>query len=230
MSKALVLLSGGQDSVTSLFWAKQFYDEVIAISIHYGQRHYAELDAARKVAELAKVKHRVLELPALALIGGSALLDDSQPLLGSGGLADAQAPDGLPTSFVPGRNMLFLATAAAVAVREQAKDIVTGVCQTDFSGYPDCRRDFIDAMEKAATLAMPSGSGPIRIITPLMYLTKAETVKLAWRLGSTCWEALGYSLTCYQGKKPGCGTCAACELRANGFHEAGHNDPASSAR
>lgn len=226
MSKALVLLSGGQDSVTSLFWAKQFYDEVLAVSINYGQRHKSELVAAGRVVEVARVKHRILDLPALALIGGSALVDASQEIKASGGLVDAQMPNGLPTSFVPGRNLLFLATAAAVAVKEGIKDIVTGVCQTDYSGYPDCRRDFIDAMEKAVTLAMPSSSGPIRIMTPLMYLTKAETVKLAWRLGEDCWEALGYSITCYQGERPGCKVCPACEMRARGFVEAGHLDPA----
>lgn len=224
MSRAIVLLSGGQDSTTCLFWAKQNYDEVIAVSIFYGQRHKAELEAAKKIVLLAGVSHRTLELPALKLLGDSALVDKDQELTAAGGRPDREMPQGLPTSFVPGRNLLFLATAAAVAVKEGAKDIVTGVCQTDFSGYPDCRREFIDALEKAITLAMPSSAGPLRIVTPLMFLSKAETVKLAMRLH--CLGALSYSVTCYHGKRPGCGTCPACELRAKGFAEAGVSDPA----
>jgi len=106
-----------------------------------------------------------------------------------------------------------------------AKDIVTGVCQTDYSGYPDCRREFIDAFEKMITLAMPSSVGPMRVHTPLMYLTKAETVRLAGRLPE-CTEALAHTITCYQGKRPGCGECGACVLRAKGFAEAGRKDPA----
>lgn len=225
MSKAIVLLSGGQDSTTSLFWAKMHYDEVDAVSIFYGQRHAAELQAAREIAEMAGVPHFQAEAPILQRLSDSALVDSGKELTGAGGRVDTAMPQGLPSSFVPGRNMLFLATAAAVAVKHGARDIVTGVCQTDFSGYPDCRREFIDAMEKAATLAMPSSCGPIRIITPLMYLTKAETVHMARRLPGA-WEALARSITCYNGKRPGCGTCPACELRAKGFAEAGIADPA----
>lgn len=194
MSKAVVLFSGGQDSTTCLFWARVAFDEVVAVSVFYGQRHRAELRAAQEIAARASVRHLVLEAPALGALGGSALVDSISPIAGSGGHADAQAPGGLPTSFVPGRNALFLALAAAVAVKEGARDVVTGTCQTDYSGYPDCRREFIDAQERALTLAMPS-SCPIRVSTPLMYLTKAETVRLARRLPG-CWEALALSVTC----------------------------------
>lgn len=225
MSKAIVLLSGGQDSTTSLFLAKTLFDEVVAVSCHYGQRHANELSAAAKVAELAGVKRLEVSIPVLENLGGSALVDTAKPLTWEGGLVDGAMPQGLPSSFVPGRNMLFLAVAAAVAVSQGTKDIVTGVCQTDFSGYPDCRREFIDAMERAATLAMPSSCGPIRIHTPLMWLTKSESVLLAKRLPG-CWEALGQSITCYEGKRPGCGICPACVLRAKGFAEAGFADPA----
>lgn len=225
MSKAVVLLSGGQDSTTALFWARIHSDEVIAVSVNYGQRHEAELVAAARIAALARVPRIVLDVPALKLIGGSALVDIDLELRGEGGIPDAAMPGGLPTSFVPGRNALFLTLAAAVAVREGAQTIVAGVCQTDFSGYPDCRREFIDAMEVALTLAMPSSSGPLRILTPLMYLTKAETVRLARRLPG-CLDALALSVTCYQGQRPGCGSCPACELRARGFREAGVADPA----
>lgn len=225
MAKAIVLLSGGQDSTTGLYWAKQNFDEVVAVSIFYGQRHKAELEAAAAIAAKAGVPQRVIEIPALGGLGNSALVDTSKPLTFEGGIPDAAMPQGLPSSFVPGRNALLLTLAGAVAVKEGAKDIVTGVCQTDYSGYPDCRREFIDAMEAMLAQAMPSSSGPFRIATPLMHMTKAETVRLAQRLPG-CWEALAVSLTCYEGKRPGCGKCASCDLRAKGFAEAGLNDPA----
>lgn len=224
MTRAVALLSGGQDSTTSLFWAKQHFDEVHAVSVNYGQRHVAELEAAREIAELAQVPHRVFDLGLLGQLGDSALVDPSQPLTWSGGREDAEMPQGLPSSFVPGRNVLLLSTAAAYAVKLGAKDIVAGMCQTDYSGYPDCRREFMDSLEVTLTLAMPSSAGPIRIITPVMWLTKAETVLLASRLG--CFGALALSITCYHGKRPGCGKCPACALRAKGFKEAGFPDPA----
>lgn len=224
MTDAIVLLSGGQDSTTCLYWAMNQFSSVRALSVVYGQKHAIELTAAKDIAARAGVPHDTLDLTVLAQIGGSALVGDGE-IAGSGGLVDVTMPQGLPTSFVPGRNMLFLATAASYAVRHEARRIVTGVCQTDFSGYPDCRRDFIDAMEVAATMAMPSSCGPIEILTPLMRLTKAETVKLARELPG-CWEALALSVTCYNGRRPGCGTCPACELRARGFYEAGEVDPA----
>lgn len=224
MTDAIVLLSGGQDSTTSLFWAREQFASLRALSVFYGQKHQIELRAARDIASAAGVPHDVYNLDVLAQIGGSALVGDGE-LAGSGGYVDVAMPQGLPTSFVPGRNMLFLATAASYAVHHGARRIVTGVCQTDFSGYPDCRRDFIDAMENAATMAMPSSCGPIEILTPLMQLTKAETVRLARRLPG-CWDALALSVTCYNGQRPGCGTCPACELRLRGFDEADEVDPA----
>jgi 7-cyano-7-deazaguanine synthase len=225
MSKAIALLSGGQDSTTSLYWAQQSFDKVMAVSIFYGQRHAQELDAASRIAGIANLTHLVLELPVLGKLADSALVDASKPIKGSGGIADKEMPQGLPTSFVPARNALMLTVAAAVAVKEGAKDIITGVCQTDYSGYPDCRREFIDALEKSLTLAMPSSAGPIRIHTPLMNMTKAETVRMAKRIPG-CWAALGLSVTCYEGLRPGCGVCPACELRKKGFAEAGFPDPA----
>lgn len=226
MSKAIVLLSGGQDSTTCLFWAATMFDEVRAVSIFYGQRHKAEVGAATAIAKAASVAHDVIALPVLGDLSDSDLVREGTAILGAGGRPDATMPQGLPTSFVPGRNALFLTVAAAYAVKHGARDIVTGVCQTDFSGYPDCRREFIDAQEKALTLAMPSSAGPIQIHTPLMLMTKAETVRLARRLPG-CWEALRHSITCYNGVAGGCGTCPACALRAKGFAEAGESDPAS---
>ena len=226
MTKAVILLSGGQDSTTSLFWARTCFDEVHAVSVNYGQRHEAELDAARRVGQMAGVaSHAFLELGILAMLGGSALVDGGALTL-DGGHADKEAPNGLPSSFVPARNVFLLTAAAAVAVKHGARDVVTGVCQTDFSGYPDCRRSFVDALEVALTAGLPSSCGPMRISTPLMWMTKAETVRLARRLPG-CWEALAHTVTCYQGSRPGCGTCAACVLRAKGFAEAGTADPAA---
>lgn len=222
----VVLLSGGQDSTTTLYWAKQEFASVHAVSVLYGQRHAVELDAAERVAQLAGVPRTVLHLPVLADIGDSALVNSVENIAGAGGYDDAEAPEGLPTSFVPGRNLLFLSMAAAVAVKLKAKNIVTGVCQTDYSGYPDCRRSFVDAFQQAATLAMPSSAGPIVVHTPLMFLTKRETVDMARKLPG-CWEALALSVTCYEGQRPGCGKCPACALRAAGFTEAGVADPAA---
>lgn len=226
MKRALVLLSGGQDSTTTLFWAKHHFDEVDAISLFYGQRHSVELDAARQIAELACVHYHRFDLPQGLFGAGSALTDKTLELKGEGGIADREMPKGLPTSFVPGRNMVFLAIAASAGAARGITDIVTGVCQTDYSGYPDCRDIFVQAMSEAATQAMPSSLGPIKIHTPLMNLTKAETVKLAQSLPG-CMEALALSVTCYNGQRPGCGTCPSCELRAVGFAEAGVKDPAS---
>jgi 7-cyano-7-deazaguanine synthase len=225
MSKAIVLLSGGQDSTTCLGWARAMFDEVHAVSVNYGQRHVTELEAAKEIAALAGVtSHEIIDGALLGQIGDSALVRMDREIKGEGGHIDVAMPQGLPTSFVPGRNLFFLTIVAAIAVKLGVKDIVTGVCQTDFSGYPDCRREFIDAFEACATLAMPSSAGPLRVHTPLMYLTKAETVKLAERLGCMPW--LARSITCYHGKRPGCGTCPACDLRAKGFAEAGVKDPA----
>lgn len=223
--KAVVLLSGGQDSTTSLYWAKMNFDQVLAVSVNYGQRHNAELEAAGEIAKRAGVPRELLTLALLAQIGDSDLVKPDTLIMASGGRQDAKMVDGLPTSFVPGRNLLFLGAAAAFAVKHGIKDIVTGVCQADYSGYPDCRREFIDSFERTATLAMPSSSGPIRVHTPLMNISKAESVALARRLPG-CWEALALSITCYEGKRPGCGKCPACELRAKGFAEAGETDPA----
>jgi 7-cyano-7-deazaguanine synthase len=220
---AVVLLSGGQDSTTCLYWAKHHFGELHCIGIGYGQRHANELKGAKRSARLAGVRFRRLDLKVLAELGGNALVDHKQDLAAVGGRLDIQAPDGLPTSFVPGRNALFLSVAAAYAVQIGAKDIITGVCQTDYSGYPDCREEFVSAMAQALTLAMPSSARPIRVHTPLMFLTKAETVHLARKLDG-CWEALALTITCYEGTR--CGTCAACELRARGFAEAGYEDPA----
>ncbi|GBD00312.1 7-cyano-7-deazaguanine synthase [bacterium HR18] len=170
---ALVLLSGGQDSTTCLYWALHYFPKVEAIGFHYGQKHAVELEQARKIAEQAGLPFTVLDLRGL--LHGSALTEHDQDV----SAAHPLAPH-LPASFVPGRNALFLTLAASYGFTRGIHDLVGGMCQTDYSGYPDCRRAFIDAMERALSLALDT---TIRIHTPLMHLTKAETWRLARELG-----------------------------------------------
>lgn len=209
---AVVLLSGGQDSTTCLSWALDNYDRVKAVGFDYGQRHRIELDAARKVAEEAGVEFEVVVVPGLR---GSSLTDHDQEVDADGGL------HGLPSTFTPGRNLVFLSLSVGVAVEFGAGALVTGICQTDFSGYPDCREDFRAAMERAVNKAL--GIDWMKIEAPLMELSKAETVLLAQSLGGL--ELLAHSHTCYEGVRPACGKCPACLLRLRGFQEAGVKDP-----
>ena len=173
MAGALVLFSGGQDSTTCLFWAKERFDPVEAIGFDYGQRHAVELQQAQSIAGTAGVRFDVLDLRGL--LGSSALVDRDQPV-------DAKHPLAmhLPATFVPGRNLLFLSIAASVAYGRGITDLVGGMCETDFSGYPDCRRAFVDSLEATLHLALES---PVRVHTPLMTLDKADTFKLAEDLG-----------------------------------------------
>jgi 7-cyano-7-deazaguanine synthase len=212
---AVVLLSGGQDSTTCLFWALREFHSVRALSIFYGQRHQVELEAAKQIAGVAGVPHEVLSIEGVL----DSLADSA--LVSGGDVAKEHRVGGLPASFVPGRNVFFLATAAAFAFKYGIQNLVTGTCQTDYSGYPDCRDGFIKSMQ--VTLSLALGTDFI-IHTPLMWLTKAETVYLAANLPG-CLEALSLSHTCYEGWRPPCGECPACVLRAKGFAEAGVQDP-----
>jgi len=224
VSKAVVLFSGGQDSVTCLWWAKMVHDDVHAVTIEYGQRHHAEIAAAEKIAAMAGVPWSLFQFNALKEIGDSALLNKDEEIKLQGGRHDPETPQGLPTSFVPGRNIFFLGIAAAYAAKIEAEYVVGGMCDTDYSGYPDCRLDTIQSLEHTFKLGL--GATPeIKLETPLMRKTKAETVALAARLPG-CLDALAHSITCYNGEHPGCGTCPSCELRAKGFEEAGIPDPA----
>lgn len=225
MRTAIVLLSGGQDSTTSLYIARLLYDHIITVSYDYGQRHRAELDAAREIAALAGVPNRRVAIPALQSDQSSALINPARLLQPTGGNRDRHAPQGLPTSFVYGRNLIFLSTLLPILGEEGAHDIVAGLCEEDYSGYPDCRREFVDAFERVASLAIPSSRGPVRVLTPLMHATKAQSVRIARRLNG-CWDALAITISCYRGRRPGCGECPACLLRAKGFKEAGEEDPA----
>jgi len=221
MSSCVVVLSGGQDSATCLHLARVLYDDVVAVSFDYEQRHRAELAAAAEMCAAVAVPHVVLPATALSVLGGNALTDAGIPVTGT-------AEGGLPSTFVPFRNVVFLTLAAAVGVKGAAPGrpvhVITGVCETDFSGYPDCRRSTMDALEAALTLAVDR---PVRIVTPLMYVNKAETCLLARRLGPAALHAMALSVTCYEGKRPGCGACPACILRARGFADAGFPDPAN---
>ena len=172
---AVVLFSGGQDSTTCLFWAKGRFAAVSALAFDYGQRHAVELRQARIVADLAGVPFETMDIRGL--LGNSALLAIEGGNVNAPHAADAT----LPASFVPGRNLLFLTLAAIAAYNQGIADLVTGMCQTDFSGYPDCRRAFADSLE--TTLALALAPRPFRIHTPLMDLDKADTFRMAEELG-----------------------------------------------
>ncbi len=211
-SSALVVFSGGQDSTTCLSWALQHFETVEAVFFDYGQRHLIEWQSAESIARKRGVKLHKLNVPTFSEIGGNSLVD-STPI-------ELEGRQGLPSTFVPGRNLVFMTFAAALAWKLGIKDLVTGVCQTDFSGYPDCRLNTMEALEKSLELGM---EWPFKIHTPLMFMTKAETVTLAQEVGAL--EDLAYSHTCYEGQFPPCGRCPACELRAKGFAEVGIPDP-----
>ncbi|MCX8097584.1 MAG: 7-cyano-7-deazaguanine synthase QueC [Casimicrobiaceae bacterium] len=221
---ALVLFSGGQDSATCLAWALERYARVETIAFDYGQRHAVELQVRQaflgalrqrfaRWAERLGEDHR-FELPLLGQLSETALTREAEIRL---------LASGLPNTFVPGRNLLFLALAAIVAYRRDIAVLVGGMCETDFSGYPDCRAAFIAAMQQALTLGIDQ---PFRIETPLMRLDKAATWALAEALGGpTLVEAIvEHTHTCYLGERGqrhpwgyGCGACPACELRARGY-------------
>ena len=215
--KSLVILSGGQDSTTCVYWAiERFGKEAVeSVTFDYGQLHRHELHAASRVAAFAGIRNVVLPIDTFKAIGGSALTDPSIEVPRT-----AEENEGLPATFVPGRNLVFLTLAAAYAWRYDIHNLVTGVAQTDYSGYPDCRRDTIDALEKTLALGLERR---FTIHTPLMHLSKKETVLLAKELGAL--EAMALTHTCYNGRVPPCGECAACLLRARGFAEAGIPDP-----
>ena len=218
-NRALVVLSGGQDSTTCLYWALDRFGagRVEALTFDYGQRHRIELDCAGQIAKYAGVVHATLPIDTFAALGGNALTD-------SGIAVDEATGNELPNTFVPGRNLIFLTFAAAFAWQRGIVDLVSGVAQTDYSGYPDCRRDTIDALEQSLNLGMER---TFTLHTPLMNLSKKETVELAQDLGAL--NAMALTHTCYNGERPPCGQCPACQLRAKGFLEAGIADPLTSA-
>ncbi|HDF1979758.1 TPA: 7-cyano-7-deazaguanine synthase QueC [Staphylococcus aureus] len=206
--KAIVVFSGGQDSTTCLFYAKKHFKEVELVTFNYGQRHDTEIEVAKQIAQDQGMKHHVLDMSLLSQLTPNALTQHDMEITNN--------EDGIPNTFVPARNLLFLSFAGALACQIGAKHIITGVCETDFSGYPDCRDSFIKSMNVTLSLAMDKD---FVIHTPLMWLNKAETWKLSDEL-----EVLDYirtkTLTCYNGIiGDGCGECPACHLRQRGLNQ-----------
>ncbi len=223
---ALVLFSGGQDSTVCLAWALERFARVETVGFRYGQRHAAEMELRplirERMAALASGwkarlgEDHLVTLEALGAIAETALTRE-QPI--------ATAPDGLPTTFVPGRNLIFLAFAGALAYRRGARHIVGGMCETDYSGYPDCRDDTIKAMQVAPTLGLDRR---VRLHTPLMWIDKAATFALAQEIGGQPFLDLvvEHTHSCYLGDRTrrhdwgyGCGACPACRLRAEGYRK-----------
>ncbi|EGQ3524373.1 7-cyano-7-deazaguanine synthase QueC [Staphylococcus pseudintermedius] len=208
MSKAIVVFSGGQDSTTCLLWALKLYDEVETITFSYNQRHKQEIEVAKKISKDFGVKNQVIDASVINELTVNALTRDMD--------IDVDNDTGLPNTFVPGRNILFLTLASVVAYQRKADTIVTGVCETDFSGYPDCRNEFVRALEPALQLGLDKN---ITIKTPLMWLNKAETWELAANLGHLEY-VVNNTLTCYNGViGQGCGDCPACKLRRKGLEK-----------
>lgn len=216
--KAVILLSGGLDSVTVLAQASQQY-ECYALSFRYGQKHSAELLAAQRIAKHFKVAdHKIADIN-LSLWGGSALTDENIDV------PDAGAAAGIPVTYVPARNTIFLSFALAWSEVLKSNHIFIGVNAVDYSGYPDCRPEFIQSFEQTARLATKTGveGEQITIHTPLIHLSKAQIIQLGLSLGVD----YSHTVSCYQADMDGkaCGHCDACDLRKKGFAEAGVSDP-----
>lgn len=213
-TKAVVIFSGGQDSTTCLFWARNRYDVVEAITFDYGQKHSIEIEQSKYICEKYQIKQTIIDISFLDTLVESALT--------SNGDVNKLNDKGLPSSFVPNRNQLFITLAHAYSQKIGADTLVTGVCQTDYSGYPDCRENFIKSIQFASNLGSDSD---IQIETPLMNLTKAETFLLAAK--ERCLDVvIKESHTCYNGVREelhewgyGCNNCPACELRKKGYEE-----------
>lgn len=205
---AVVVFSGGQDSTTCLLYANKHYKKVYAVSFDYHQRHVAELDAAKEICEKLDVEQTIMDMTLLNQLAPNSLTRDDMQV-------DSDAPEeGTPNTFVDGRNMLFLTFAAVFAKQKGVTDILTGVSQSDFSGYPDCRDEFIKSLNVSLNLAMDY---EFDIITPLMWIDKEETWELADKLGGFD-LVRNMTLTCYNGiKGDGCGNCPACKLRKKGL-------------
>jgi len=205
--KAVVVFSGGQDSTTCLFWAQKQFDEVIAVTFDYGQRHRLELECASLICKEQGIEHHILDMSLLNQLAPNALTRTDIEI-------EHGAKGELPSTFVEGRNMLFLTFAGVLAKVKGAKHIVTGVCETDFSGYPDCRDVFIKSLNVTLNLSMDYD---FVVHTPLMWLDKAQTWELADQLGKFDYVR-EKTLTCYNGViGSGCQNCPACELRQRGL-------------
>ncbi len=215
-SRALVILSGGQDSATCLFWAAKRFERLTCITFDYGQRHRVELECAQRLAQSVNAPWALIPINSLSALSDNALTSNKI------GVNEASSFNGLPATFVPGRNAIFLTLAAAHAAPQGIHDLVLGACETDFSGYPDCRDSFLASMETSLTKAMDF---EMRIHRPLMWLDKAQTFALADELGVLD-RVVRETHTCYEGDHKslhawgyGCNNCQACELRRKGYEE-----------
>ncbi|MCO7175061.1 7-cyano-7-deazaguanine synthase QueC [Sporolactobacillus kofuensis] len=218
MKKAVVVLSGGLDSTTCMSVAQNEGYTLYPITFRYGQRHQREVEQAKKIADFYSVhEHRIVDLDFFRQLGGSALTDASIEV------PDQGEDQGIPVTYVPARNMIFLSLATAYAEVIDAEAIFTGVSSVDYSGYPDCRPEFIQSMNQTINLATKTGVSThhLKIKTPLMQLTKGETV----RLGNTLGAPYQLTTSCYNGDTEACGTCDSCRLRIKGFKDAGAVDP-----
>lgn len=206
--EAVVVFSGGQDSTTCLLWALKKYKKVYAVSFDYGQRHVLELECAKEICKKLNVEHNILDMNLLNQLAPNSLTRTDMKV-------DEDAPtSGTPNSFVDGRNMVFLTFVAIYAKQKNITDIITGVSQSDFSGYPDCRDIFIKSLNTTLNLAMEFD---FDIITPLMWIDKEETWEMADKLGGFD-IVRNMTLTCYNGiKRDGCGNCPSCKLRKKGL-------------
>ncbi|MEK4023333.1 7-cyano-7-deazaguanine synthase QueC [Sporosarcina sp. FSL W7-1283] len=206
--KAVVVFSGGQDSTTCLFWALKQFKEVTTVTFDYGQRHHAEIECARNIAEELGVSFKVLDMTLINQLSANALTRDTIKI--------TEEVGELPSTFVPGRNHLFFSFAAVYAQAIGASHLVTGVSETDFSGYPDCRDTFVKSLNVTLNLAMDA---KFVMHTPLMWLDKASVWELSDQLGAFDFIQQR-TLTCYNGiPAAGCGTCPACKLRSQGLEE-----------
>lgn len=206
-NKALVVFSGGQDSTTCLFWAMERYSEVEVVTFNYGQRHALEIDIAKQIATEQGIKQHILDMSLLSQLSPNALTNHEVTITHD---------SSVPNTFVPARNLLFMSFAAALAYQIDAKHIITGVCETDFSGYPDCRDNFIKSLNVTINLSMDVN---FEIHTPLMWLDKKETWALADTLGKLDYVR-NKTLTCYEGiPADGCGECPSCILRNKGLND-----------
>jgi 7-cyano-7-deazaguanine synthase len=219
---AIVLLSGGLDSSTALAIAAEEGFDLYALSFRYGQRHARELEASQRIAEhFGCREHRVVDID-LRAFGGSALTSDdiAVPL----GRSEAEMGQGIPVTYVPARNLIFLSFATAYAEVIGADDIFLGINSLDYSGYPDCRPEFLESFQQTANLATKAGTEDQRTLryhAPLIYMTKAAIVREGARLGVP-WEI---TWSCYEGGDEACGQCDSCQLRLKGFAENGMTDP-----
>ena len=224
---ALVVFSGGQDSTTCLIWALKKFKNVSAITFNYKQRHNVEIECAKNIIEILNsrkdiqldwlndknvIDHIIVDISFLSRLLKTAMIQDLE--------IKYDNDTGLPTTFVPGRNILFLTIATSYAYQKKIRHMVAGVCQTDYSGYPDCRDATIRSLQATLKLGLDYD---IIIHTPLMWKNKAETIKLMQDLGG--FDLFKYTHTCYKGERPACGECFACELRLRGFKEVGLKDP-----